>query len=121
MTQDFLLENLRGMCAFRDPDRRECCEQPARTIRDYCTPCLAADRLSALPASASPHAKGEHKPNGVYLNPVQLEQVMNALEGWDGKDTTADEASRKAAFEMIQDICQSARPASLEEPQQPKT
>lgn len=83
--KDFLIENLRGMCAFRDPDRRECHQQPARTIRDYCTPCLAAERL-ALPASASPHPHGE-------VNDIRLMtdfQIVKVLEARASHDANGD-------------------------------
>lgn len=41
----YLLENLRGMCAFYEPYGR--CEQ-SRELRDFCTPCRAAAEIDRL-------------------------------------------------------------------------
>lgn len=54
---------------------------------------------AALPVPEAP----QDERRSLTLTADQIEQVMNALEGWDGKDTEADTSTRKAAFEMIQD------------------
>jgi hypothetical protein len=46
-----LLDNLRGMCAFRDPDGRIC--EQVRSIPEFCTACYAAMLLDAQRAEVA--------------------------------------------------------------------
>jgi hypothetical protein len=40
-----LIDNLRGMCAYREATQVEC--RDGRELRDFCTPCMAAVLLAS--------------------------------------------------------------------------
>ncbi len=44
--RDYLIENLRGMCAYQGHAQEYPCGQTVRTLAEYCTACLAAERIT---------------------------------------------------------------------------
>jgi hypothetical protein len=67
MTKDYLVENLRGMCAFTEPHGR--CDQ-CRELRNFCTPCYAAAEIEHLRSELLSQQRRDNPVENCAVDPV---------------------------------------------------